>query len=238
MSDRRSIVANFGDDLTFSDDQSGEPAWAQYYRGIFGSLLVATVLVREDCPNQRDGVDRKLHLGNGAILTVDEKIRRTDFDDILLELYSDLERRTPGWTIDKKKLCDYVAYAVPKLSRCYFLPFPLLRNAFALYWKHWSDLFRKKAPKKKGFIDVPNEWMGRRWVTRNVPVDWSTLQAALCQQMHREYAGDLLLPVPIVVRDETDDAQLRLLFRDGAPALDPVGAAQPCEANGVAGATQ
>ncbi len=214
-STRRAVVANFGEDLNSSNALSDEPVWAEYYRRLFPDLA-AMVKLEGDSPMQRHGVDRILHFPSGLQLTIDEKKRRTAFEDILLELYSDLRRKTPGWTTDDGKICDYVAYAIPKLGKCFFLPYPLLRAAFKLHWQQWSEDFKRKDPSKGGFIDKPNSYNGRSWVTRNVPAPWGILKRAICQQMHRKYSGELVLPVPQVVPAETDEYQLTLAFRVAA----------------------
>lgn len=208
MSNDRSVVASFAEDLKFSNLVTGEPAWVQYYQRLFPNLA-ASVRISKDGPLQRHGVDRILHWSNGMQITVDEKVRRKAYRDILLELYSDLGRKTPGWTIDDAKICDYVAYAVPKLSRCYFLPYPILRMAFKEHCERWAD---------GSFIDVKNDHHGRRWVTRNIPVSWPELKKALCEQMHRKYAGELALPVPHPVPSESNDRQLSLFFEHGEGA--------------------
>jgi hypothetical protein len=205
-----SVVANFGEDLKFSTTLSDEPDWLHYYRRLFPDL-VAAVRVDVDSKMQRQGIDRILHLKNGAVYRVDEKKRRRSkktgklYNDLLLELYSDLDRQTPGWTIDEQKVCDFVAYALPpELQQCFFLPFPLLRMAFARHLESWRKQF--------GVRDVPNDFNGRQWVTRNIPVKWSVVRRALCEQMNRKYGGDLRLPQPKVIKEETDSGQLSLLF--------------------------
>lgn len=209
VSDERTIVVtrNFGEDLAFSDKMSDEPAWAQYYVRLFPDL-VGTMKVRVDSPLQRHGVDRLLVFASGLQLTVDEKIRRKYYGDILLELWSNLERRTPGWTIDPTKVCDYIAYAIPNKGICFFLPYPILREAFRLHWKAWSEAYAQGRGKGKPFLDSPNP----RYKTRNVAVTWPVLKAALTAQMHRKYSGDLELPVLKEVVSESHPAQLTLEF--------------------------
>lgn len=210
MNDSRvTILRDFGEDLEYSNALSDEPVWADYYFRLFPDLAAA-VKMPKDGPAQRHGIDRVLHFPSGLQLTVDEKKRRKDYGDILLELYSDFGRKTWGWTIDPNKLCDYVAYAIPVSGKCFFLPYPLLREAFRLYWRGWSDAYKKR--RGKPFEDSQNEKNGRRWTTRNVPVKWGMLKEALAQQMHRHYSGDLALPVLKQVDRETNKDQLVLAF--------------------------
>lgn len=206
MNDNRAVVHNFGEDLEWSAKLSDEPAWAHYYKRLFPSLA-ASVAVRRDSGLQRQGVDRILHFPSGLQLTVDEKKRKsTDkngnpYLDILLERWSDQERAKPGWTLDPDKLCDYIAYAIPLAQRCYFLPYPLLREAFRQNLNHWVSCY--------GQIPVQN----KGWTTINVPVPWSELKERLSQQMLRKYTGELELPV-LQTGVETTDDQLSLVFPD------------------------
>jgi hypothetical protein len=67
---------------------------------------------------------------------VDEKIRFKPYDDILLEVWSDRERKKPGW-VAKDLLCDYIAYAVAPLGVCYLLPVVQLRLAWQRNGERW-----------------------------------------------------------------------------------------------------
>ena len=215
MDDRAVIVhRNFGEDLEWSNALSDEPVWAEFYFRLFpeGSGLSTTVKLPKDGPYQRHGVDRLLIFTSGMELTVDEKKRRTAYDDILLELYNDLARETPGWTIDPEKLCDYIAYAIPRLSKCYFLPYPLLREAFRVHWEEWSAAYCRKTNGQKHFEDAHNKNNGRKWITRNVPVEWSVLKPALTEQMHRAYSGNLVLPVLKKIIVEMSERQMVFTF--------------------------
>ena len=51
----------------------------------------------------------------------DEKVRAEDWPDILLEQWSDEDRRAPGW-VQKPLACDYIAYSFAPSGVCYLLP--------------------------------------------------------------------------------------------------------------------
>lgn len=198
LSEPKSIVANFGEDLAFSLGASDEPEWAEYYKRLFPNLAYSAK-VDADSPLQRMGIDRVLMLKSSREIFVDEKKRRDAWPDVLIELWSDLRRKKRGWSCDRNKVCDYVAYAVPKSKRCYMLPFDLLVAAVELHEKRWMQQYHK--PK----FDVPNAG----WVTRNVPVPWGVLKTALTQQMNRRYSGEIGLPTLRKVAE--DDAQMTFL---------------------------
>ena len=203
------VVHNFADSLEWSQDLSNEPAWAEFYKRLFPDL-VTSVRIDCDCELQRHGVDRILHFGNGMQLTVDEKNRWKKYKDVLLERWSDYDRRTPGWTIDDGKICDYIAYVIHPHSLCYFMPYPILRMAFTTHWEEWQAEFERKTGYEYRF--APNKFNGRSWKTANIPVEWDIVKAALCQQMCRRYSGDIVLPVARINKHESNEHQLTLNF--------------------------
>jgi hypothetical protein len=50
-------------------------------------------------------------------------VRAADWPDILLEQWSDEERRKPGW-VQKPLACDFVAYAFARRAGATFCPSP------------------------------------------------------------------------------------------------------------------
>ena len=206
----RAIVANFDVDLDYSADMLREPVWAEYYLRMFPDLS-ASVATTQDGRGQRSGVDRILIFKSGLQLTVDEKVRREEWPDILLEEVWNVERNIVGWTLDPHKICDYIAYAVPKLAVCYFIPYPLLRITFAHHLAEWTGLAKKHNPKFS-----PNDTDGHKWTTRNIAVDWSVLHAAMGRQMMRRYGGDMVMPIPKAAERETTTNQYVFDYRKGS----------------------
>jgi hypothetical protein len=128
-------VHNFARSLAASNEQADNPIWFEVYTKAFPSLE-SIACVRQDGWAQRGGIDRVLVLGSGKTLAVDEKVRFKDYGDILLEVFSDYDRRTPGW-VGKDLACDYIAYAVIPLKVCYLLPFQTLRRAWQANRIEW-----------------------------------------------------------------------------------------------------
>ena len=56
---------------------------------------------------------------------IDEKKRRKDWNDIAIEIYSNMEKKTLGWSF--KPFPDYFLYVFMKSGRCYLLPALLLK---------------------------------------------------------------------------------------------------------------
>ena len=139
---------NFQDSLTLSQEQADAPWWDEVYMRAFPSIA-ESVCVRSDGWAQRGGIDRLIVLESGKTITVDEKVRQIDYEDILLEYWSSFERRTPGW-VAKDLACDFIAYAFIPSQRCYLLPFQTLRLAWKNNCHDWVAKYRKVEAKNKG----------------------------------------------------------------------------------------
>ena len=126
------------------------PIWEEVYQAAFPNMQ-AMLNHRQDGDHQRVGIDRSVILSNGKQILIDEKVRLEAYDDILLEVWSDKERRKPGW-VAKDLMCDYIAYAVLPLKVCYLLPVQQLRVAWRRKGKEWySNNFRPQA-KNRGYV--------------------------------------------------------------------------------------
>jgi hypothetical protein len=65
--------------------------------------MISAVSVRSDGWAQRGGIDRVIALACGRVFTVDEKVRTTDWNDILLEQWSDEGRRSKRYRGTKRE---------------------------------------------------------------------------------------------------------------------------------------
>ena len=134
------------------------------------SLLISAVSVRDDGWAQRGGIDRVLTLACGRVYTVDEKVRTNDWPDILLEQWSDEERRKPGW-VQKPLACDFIAYAFAPSRKCYLLPVAPLQRAWRLFGRQWIDRHGQRRARNDGYVSA------------SVPVPIQLLMAAMAEAM-------------------------------------------------------
>jgi len=74
---------------------------------------------------QLRGYDRACHFKNGNKIFFDEKHRPRDYGDILIEIWSDMERRIRGW-LDSS--ADYIAEFFEPTRRVVWLPLLLLNK--------------------------------------------------------------------------------------------------------------
>lgn len=167
---------DFATSLALSHEQADAECWPEIYSRAFPGYLSA-VSVRRDGWAQRGGIDRVVTLRSGKTVTIDEKVRSKDWDDIALERWSDRDRRTPGW-IQKDLACDFIAYAFIPSQRCYLFPALTLRRAWQLEGRNWIELAETEAG---GFRIVLAE--NRNYVTESVAVPTEILLAAVRQAM-------------------------------------------------------
>jgi len=131
---------DFKAQLEYSEQASCEPFWGKIYHKAFPSL-VNHMPCAGDTKSQRMGIDRVLFLANGQTLYVDEKKRRADYNDILLEYISVDTTNAPGW-IEKDLAIDYLAYAFMESQRVYLFPWHMLRRAWNNYKTKWINEYK------------------------------------------------------------------------------------------------
>ena len=108
------------------------------YRQAFPHLT--SIIANSDVETQKKGVDSYLVLKNGHRVKVEEKERKKDYGDLLLEDFSNFERRSAGWARDDRKITDYLAYIIVPPRFAYILYYPALRRIFI----DNLDLWRQK----------------------------------------------------------------------------------------------
>lgn len=182
MGEPSRVTHQFSKSLEKSHEYADAHWWLEVYRAAFPNLVCAAD-VRKDGWAQRGGIDRVLTLNSSKILTVDEKVRKKDWPDILLEYWSDIDRQTRGWAA-KDLGCDYIAYAFVPSATCYLLPFQELRRVWRKNRKIWVAEYKR--------IEAKNEENGRKWTTVSVAVPTPVLLDAIRDAMvvcwHKEAA--------------------------------------------------
>lgn len=166
---------NFDDCLEQSHSASELPFWHDCYASAFPTMI-GFHNHRHDGQHQRAGIDRSVILQNGKTILIDEKVRGRNkisnrvYTDIALEEFSDEERQVPGWVI-KPLLCDYIAYAIAPLGKCYLLPVIQLQTAWLANSSQWKENSRP--------LRAKNSFNGRKWTTLSWGVAVPTLFKAI-----------------------------------------------------------
>jgi hypothetical protein len=145
-------VHRFSESLALSNAFADAEWWIPIYRQAFPKLMTA-VSIRDDGWAQRGGIDRVLTLQCGRTYTVDEKVRTENWPDILLEQWSDEERRIPGW-IQKPLACDFIAYAYAPTETCYLLPVAPLQRAWRQRGREWIVAYGTRRARNPGYVSV------------------------------------------------------------------------------------
>lgn len=128
---------NFITQLQDSKDTEISNIWNQKYR-LFPGLKE---ILLTDLETDKLGGDKILVFENRN-LYVDEKLRTTSYNDILLEIISNNRTGKAGWAVDLNKITDILGYAVPNLNIVYFYKFKKLRTKLLqnlVIWKEHDD---------------------------------------------------------------------------------------------------
>lgn len=163
------MLHNFEESLALSNSYADAEFWTDVYREAFPTLR-SCVCVRQDGWAQRAGIDRVLTLECGRTIPVDEKAREKVWPDILLEDWSDFERKKPGW-VQKPLLCEFINYAFVPSKTAYLLPTQTLQRAWRLNGSAWTETYGHRAAKNNGYT------------TTSVPVPIDVLMRALSGAM-------------------------------------------------------
>lgn len=159
-------VNSFKVDLEFSLNSDADEEINKWYHTKFDNL--ERIEFVHDLAIQKTGIDKVLHMKDGTAIKIEEKRRRNNYPDILLEIWSDYERRKSGWLFTSQS--DYLVYIMPK--KVYMYDFRLLRNAWRHYGKaEWFTDYRK--------IVVPN----KSWTTVNIPIPVKVLESAIFEEI-------------------------------------------------------
>jgi len=144
------MINDFKKDLEFSHKAEDLKMWQEIYSTAFPGC--STKNNRADGELQRHGIDRTVVLSSGKAIYVDEKVRRKDYGDILLEYISNDKYNTPGW-VCKPLFCDYIAYAILPRKECYLLPVPQLQKAWEDNKQNWLK-FKKIVAENKNYNTI------------------------------------------------------------------------------------
>jgi hypothetical protein len=123
--------------------------WKEIYNKAFPNLQSINN-AREDGELQSHGIDRILVLNSGKVICVDEKVRRKNYPDILLEYIANDQTKTKGW-IEKSLLCDFIAYAFINTGFCYLLPVVPLQKAWTVNKDKWFKEFKIVVAENKNY---------------------------------------------------------------------------------------
>lgn len=160
---------DFQFDLQYSLEERDNKFFDDFYYRNFPSLIFIEFI--NDIERQRKGIDKILHFKSGRTVTIDEKKRRTDYGDILLEIWSVLERKIRGWLYTCQ--AEYLVYAIMPSLKAYILPTILLKRAWLTNQYDWL----LKYPEAKAENDT--------YITLSICIPPDILLNAILAEMER-----------------------------------------------------
>lgn len=158
-------------DLEYSLESSENEMFDNFYYRVFPGIK--EISFAEDMETQRKGIDKVIYFESGNSFTIDEKKRRVDYGDILLELWS-VDKKKRGWLFTSQ--CDYIVYAVMPTNKIYLLPTILLKKAWYENQECWESRYR--------YIYAQNEG----YVTTSIAIPTQILLNAISNEMQQEIA--------------------------------------------------
>ena len=142
----------FTNDLVYSF--SKQDFWTLVYKKAF-PVMLKTEDMSKDKTAQAKGIDTIIHLPFGGRLYIDEKLRRGNYTDILLEYISNDKTNSRGWV--EKELCiDFIAYAFEIKKTVYFLPFKELQKLWLDNKVNWLEKYKPPKIAKNQYYNTIN----------------------------------------------------------------------------------
>lgn len=172
------MIHDFAASLAWSQNWSEAPWWEPLYREAFPTM-VGMRTIKRDGWAQRGAIDRLVDLRDGTRMKIDEKVREKHRDDILLETWSDKQRKTKGWAHPYSDLtCDYIAYAFAPTCICYLLPYQTIRRVVKVQGDRWFELCYQR---RDGFFlaETTSRHQGRTWKTEGMCIPTLVLLDAI-----------------------------------------------------------
>ncbi len=172
----RSMNYEFSERLRFSRGQREKTDIETLQKMIVGCLNIE----KTDEETDRAGVDYIVTLRGGAKILIDAKSRAKGAmkywkygPEVALEVWSDIDRKTTGWTLSESKNTDLILFTFdPKdTTECWLVSFQLLRIAFRNNIMDWQKEY-------KTAIQV-SHYHGRSWKSQCIFVPISQVEYSI-----------------------------------------------------------
>lgn len=102
-------------DYSFKFDDELSSIYAQF----FGANNIEDIEVCTDKVRQKKGIDKIVSLRNGERYNIDDKVRKVDYGDIILEEWSNVEGKKVGWAVNTELETDYICYYISTTKKAY-----------------------------------------------------------------------------------------------------------------------
>ena len=123
-----------------------------------GSINIRKAPLKED----KEGTDWWVDYSHREPISIDIKARDLDplnfdrdpKDDLILETWSNIEKKIPGWTLNPNKRTDYILWFWKPTGRYLLLSFPKLLYVFIKNWKKWKEIYPIDTTKSRGSYGI------------------------------------------------------------------------------------
>ena len=163
---------NFHNDLEYSMELRDDERLDDFYKAAFPML--ERIEFCSEISMQQKGIDKIIYFSNGNAISIDEKKRRKDYGDILLEIWKNKEQKKPGWLFYSQ--CDYIVYAILGANKIYLLPVLLLQMAWKNNGKEWLGKYDLKIANNGSYDTV------------NIAIPTDVLLNAISNEMKKQTA--------------------------------------------------
>lgn len=167
----------FNEDLKFSESLDSN-FWNKIYSRAFPNhISFFRSKSQKESDMQQYGIDTTVVLSSGKPVFVEEKIRRKNYGDILLEVIANDKTSAMGW-IEKDQMSDYILYIICETEQVYVLPTIQLQQAWRKNKDKWLEEFGTVPAKNPNYESV------------NCPVPIQVLYNALKQELVFNLQGE------------------------------------------------
>jgi hypothetical protein len=135
----------FSADITYSNKHKN--FWKLAYHKAF-RLTKNIEDKSQDMKAQALGIDTIIHLPFGGEIFIDEKMRRKNYGDILIEYISNDQKNTKGW-VEKELKIDFIGYAIEDSREVFFIPFKELQKLWFSNKEEWIKRYKTKQAKNE-----------------------------------------------------------------------------------------
>lgn len=146
-------------------------------------MIVGAVNVEKtDEKSDRAGIDYIVTLRGGAQIMIDAKAREKGIKkywqngpEVALEIWSNVDRKVTGWTLDESKNTDLILFTFDKedCSECWLVSFQLLRIAFRNNITRWRGMYRTAIQ--------TSDQNGRTWKSQCIFVPIAQVECAIIE---------------------------------------------------------
>jgi len=142
-------IANRPADVELASNPELTAVLDNCYRRHFGNIR--SISRPQDKERQIAGIDVILNFNDHREpIFIDEKIRREDYGDILLEEYSNYEKKTKGW-LEENLRTHFISYIWINEQKMLILPYQSLRLAYLSNKARWTGMFQRRFAQNNGY---------------------------------------------------------------------------------------